>query len=92
MIASCSSDAIIVWKVIVRDIFSQDQQLYKEPIVEPLMREQTGPGGSIGEIWRLSWNLLGTCLAGSSGEDGCVRIWKKGVTKAFSQIAEIKAR
>ena len=56
------------------------------------MKEHTGVPGMIGEVWRLAWNILGTCLAGSSGEDGCVRIWKKGVTKSFSQIAEIKAR
>jgi WD40 repeat protein len=39
-----------------------------------------------GEVWRLSWNLLGTCLA-SSGDDGTVRIWKRNLTKGFSQIA-----
>ena len=87
MIASCSNDALIVWKVVVRDIFNADQSIYKEPLIEPLMKETR-----LSEVWRLSWNLLGTCLAGSSGNDGCVRIWKKGLAKGFSQIAEIKAR
>jgi len=39
MIASCSNDAIIVWKVVVRDIFNPDQSIYKEPLIEPLMKE-----------------------------------------------------
>ena len=54
--------------------------------------ETNGPNAKIGEIMRLSWNLLGTCLAGSSGEDGSVRIWKKDIKCVFSQIAELKSR
>lgn len=27
------------------------------------------------QVWRVSWNILGTILA-SSGDDGCVRLWK----------------
>lgn len=38
MIASCSKDAIIVWKVVVRDIFNSDSEakggLFKEPLIE----------------------------------------------------------
>lgn len=26
-------------------------------------------------VWRVSWNLTGTILS-SSGDDGCVRMWK----------------
>lgn len=31
-------------------------------------------------VWRVSWNLTGTILS-SSGDDGCVRMWK---SKSFS--------
>ena len=27
------------------------------------------------QVWRLSWNVTGTVLC-SSGDDGCVRLWK----------------
>lgn len=27
------------------------------------------------QVWRVSWNITGTVLA-SSGDDGCVRLWK----------------
>ena len=30
---------------------------------------------SVIQVWRLSWNVTGTILA-SSGDDGCVRLWK----------------
>ena len=27
------------------------------------------------QVWRVSWNITGTVLS-SSGDDGCVRLWK----------------
>ena len=27
------------------------------------------------QVWRVEWNVTGTILA-SSGDDGCVRLWK----------------
>lgn len=84
MIASCSRDAIIVWKVTVRDIFNSSPEakdgLFKEPVVETLFRVVDAHK----EPWRLSWNLLGTCFA-SAGDDSAVRIWKRNPTgKGFS--------
>lgn len=80
MIASCSKELIIVWKVTVRDIFQGESGLFKDPIIEPMMRTEAHLGG---EVWRLAWNLLGTCLA-SSGDDGTVRLWKKNVKGGFA--------
>lgn len=34
-------------------------------------------------VWRISWNITGTILA-SSGDDGCLRMWKGKVLKISS--------
>jgi nucleoporin SEH1 len=87
MIASCSKDGtIIVWKVVCRDILSGDSGFFKEPIIEQMAKLDAHKR----EVWRLSWNLLGTCFA-SSGDDGTVRIWKKSIKK-FSQIACLQSK
>ena len=31
------------------------------------------------QVWRVSWNITGTVLA-SSGDDGCVRLWKGNIS------------
>ncbi|TNV77762.1 hypothetical protein FGO68_gene2251 [Halteria grandinella] len=87
MIASCSKERVVVWKVTVRDIFQGEAGLYKDPIIEPMLNAEAHRGG---EVWRLSWNLLGTCVA-SSGDDGAVRLWKKSVKSGFTQIACLQA-
>lgn len=79
LVASCSRELVIVWKVVVRDLFNPEAAVFKEPLIEPIF---VANAQHQGEVWRLSWNLLGTCLA-SSGEDGTVRIWKKAI-KGFS--------
>ena len=38
MIASCSKETIVVWKVTVRDIFNSDQPYFKEPKIEQLFK------------------------------------------------------
>ncbi|KAK2162204.1 hypothetical protein LSH36_102g09008 [Paralvinella palmiformis] len=40
-------------------------------------------------VWRLSWNITGTILA-SSGDDGCVRLWKVNYLDNWKCIAVMK--
>ncbi|XP_054089769.1 nucleoporin seh1 isoform X1 [Zeugodacus cucurbitae] len=41
-------------------------------------------------VWRVCWNMLATMLI-STGDDGCVRIWRKNYTKNWKCAALIKA-
>lgn len=40
-------------------------------------------------VWRVSWNLTGTILS-SSGDDGCVRMWKMNYLKHWKCAAILK--
>ncbi|XP_054724814.1 nucleoporin SEH1-like [Uloborus diversus] len=41
------------------------------------------------QVWRVSWNITGTILA-SSGDDGCVRLWKASLNDKWKCIATLK--
>ncbi|BFZ12952.1 hypothetical protein BsWGS_15991 [Bradybaena similaris] len=41
-------------------------------------------------VWRVSWNITGTILA-SSGDDGCVRLWKANYLDNWKCISVLKA-
>lgn len=40
-------------------------------------------------VWRVTWNITGTILA-SSGDDGCVRMWKMNYQKNWKCAAVLK--
>jgi len=40
-------------------------------------------------VWRISWNITGTILA-SSGDDGCLRMWKANYLQNWKCIAVLK--
>ena len=80
MIATCSVDKmVIVWKVITRNIFQADAGLLEVPEISIMAKHDAHKS----EVWRLSWNVLGTCVA-SSGEDGTVRVFKKNFKGSFA--------
>jgi len=41
-------------------------------------------------VWRVSWNITGTVLA-SSGDDGCVRLWKANYLDSWKCLSVLKA-
>lgn len=41
------------------------------------------------QVWRVSWNVTGTILA-SSGDDGCVRLWKANYMDTWKSIGMLK--
>ncbi|XP_064394460.1 nucleoporin SEH1-like [Halichondria panicea] len=42
------------------------------------------------QVWRVDWNVTGTILA-SSGDDGCVRLWKANYLENWKCISVLRA-
>jgi len=42
------------------------------------------------QVWRVSWNITGTILA-SSGDDGCVRLWKANYLDNWKCVTVLKS-
>jgi nucleoporin SEH1 len=42
------------------------------------------------QVWRVAWNVTGTILA-SSGDDGCVRLWKANYLENWKCISVLRA-
>lgn len=62
---------MIIWRTVLFDIMNDE--LLEVPQVVALYKIDTQKAG---EVQRLRWNVLGTCLA-TSGEHGDVRIWQR---------------
>jgi len=86
MIASCSRDKkIILWKLFIENPEKSDQDIQIE--YEPI----TILNDHMAEVWRLSWNIMGTQFC-SSGEDNVVRVWRpKPDNKNWVCTGEIKS-
>lgn len=84
MIASASKDKrIIVWRLDC-GFYNEEQFRCDSSILAVI-------GDHEKEVWRVSWNLLGTVLA-SSGDDNVVRVFKRIPKNDFKCVAIIKAK
>mmetsp|Transcript_38717 Transcript_38717/g.28593 ORF Transcript_38717/g.28593 Transcript_38717/m.28593 type:complete len:118 (-) Transcript_38717:34-387(-) len=83
MVVSCSKDkTLIVWKLLTKNILAGGAQM-EQPHVEKFWSVEAGQ-----EVWRVAWNILGTCFC-ASGDDGCIRVWKKNIKNKFTQLAAL---
>lgn len=73
-------------------------------MLKPYREQGTGAGASLAkldislaaqfndhdsQVWRVEWNITGTILA-SSGDDGCVRLWKANYLNNWKCITVLR--
>jgi nucleoporin SEH1 len=86
-VASASKDGTIrIWKVKILNVFTSE--IYDTPEIELSSKMDLHS-----QVWRVKWNILGTCLS-SSQDDGTVNVWKRDIKKKdrFVSIAEIEPK
>lgn len=71
LVSAATDHQIIVWKLMVRDIFDSPGVIFDKPQVEKLHSIKLPQ-----MILRVKWNICGTCFA-ASGDDGSVTLWKR---------------
>ncbi|XP_065833276.1 nucleoporin SEH1-like [Oscarella lobularis] len=61
----------------------------KLDVRQPAQFDQLLDDDHASQVWRVQWNVTGTTLA-SSGNDGCVRLWKANYLENWKCIAVLK--
>lgn len=77
-------------RIITLKPLRKDQSTTGQPSVSKFeMRQLAQFEEHHSQVWRLSWNVTGTVLA-SSGDDGCVRLWKANYLDNWKCISVLK--
>jgi WD40 repeat protein len=77
IIASSSYDGnVMIWKISINEHDRGGDIM----VLESTLSGHEGP------VWRVCWDLLGTCLS-SAGEDKTVRVWRRNLKREWIEAA-----